>query len=239
MPWLKREFLKELRDFLLNGLRLFRWLMVGLHEDSGNIINVFHQWQNWRAETELTFPDAGRAVYYAHGPFARDFIEFVQSHYIPAVSKAPIAMNALAEYESALLSNQGQAGAQDRNSSADADANSFISPDSRLQLYPGIRVLHLDADYQEILRRLRNSQQLNDLDKKRVTIVITPTEVLQLSPLSAELLHLCEGQNTVREIAEEFFLRGVEVPGVPPDMACLAGIELLRQQRLVTLAPRG
>src|SRR5579864_6179996 len=31
VPSLKREFIQELRDFLLNGTRLFRWLLVGLH----------------------------------------------------------------------------------------------------------------------------------------------------------------------------------------------------------------
>src|SRR5215468_10384330 len=47
-PYLEREFLKELRDFLLNGMRAFRRLLLGLHQDSGNVVDVFHQWQEWR-----------------------------------------------------------------------------------------------------------------------------------------------------------------------------------------------
>lgn len=234
--WLKREFIIELRDFLLNGMKLFRWLLVGVHQDSGNIVDVFQQWRDWRSNHQHGFPDNDRGAYYSHGTFAGDFIEFVQSHYIPSVGQAPIALRALADYESALLSTRTQKAVPDDPSPAIADAE-FISPDSRPQLNPGIRVIQLDADYQEIIRRLRNRQELKDVARKQVTVVITPAAVLQLSPLSAELLRMCGGQNTVKEITQEFFLRGIEVPGVPPDMACLAGIELLRRQRLVTVTP--
>lgn len=234
--WLRREFITELRDFLLNGMKLFRWLLVGVHQDSGNIVDVFQQWQDWRSNRQHGFPDNDRGAYYSHGSFAGDFIEFVQSHYIPGVGHASIALGALADYESALRSTRTQKAVSDDSSPAIADAE-FISPDSRPQLNPGIRVIQLDADYQEIIRRLRNRQELKNVARKQVTVVVTPAAVLQLSPLSAELLRMCGGQNTVREITEEFFLRGIEVPGVPPDMACLAGIELLRQQRLVTVTP--
>jgi hypothetical protein len=82
---------------------------------------------------------------------------------------------------------------------------------------------------------------LQDLPAHPVKLVIRKVprgtvEVRQLSPLSAELLDLCEGRLTVREIAAEFLQRKIEVPGVPADQACLAGIEILRQQRLVAVA---
>ncbi|HSK43792.1 MAG TPA: hypothetical protein VLA83_07895 [Candidatus Binatia bacterium] len=63
-----------------------------------------------------------------------------------------------------------------------------------------------------------------------------PAEVRQLTPLSAELLDLCADGFTVQEITGEFLLRNIEVPGVPLGKACLAGIEILRQQRLIALA---
>ena len=232
---LKREFIQELRDFLLNGMRLFRWLLVGLHQDSGNVVDVFQRWQNWRAEKQPKFSDSSRIAYYAYGPFAGDFLEFVQSHYLPAASRAPLAISTLAEYESALLTSRTQKVERAERSPVNADVDSFLSPDSRPQLHPAIRVIQLDADYQEIIRRLRSRQELNDVQEKRVTLVITPTQVVQLSPLSAELLSLCQGRHTIKEITEEFFLRKIEVPGVPPDMVCLAGIELLRQQRLIAI----
>jgi len=36
-PNLDRQYLKELRDFILKGMGWFRWLLVALHHDSGDI----------------------------------------------------------------------------------------------------------------------------------------------------------------------------------------------------------
>src|SRR5438270_6448185 len=102
LPHLDREFLKELRDFLLNGMRAFRRLLLGLHQDSGNVVDVFEQWQQWREENEIHFSNGDRTVYYAQPQFPADFLCFVREHYIP-VSKAPVAITALAEYEAAVL----------------------------------------------------------------------------------------------------------------------------------------
>ena len=55
LPHLDREFLKELRDFLLSGMRAFRRLLLGLHQDSGNVVDVFQQWQEWRTRERNAF----------------------------------------------------------------------------------------------------------------------------------------------------------------------------------------
>jgi radical SAM superfamily enzyme YgiQ (UPF0313 family) len=250
LPHLEREFLKELRDFLLNGMRAFRRLLLGLHQDSGNVVDVFQQWQEWRTKNGVHFSNGARTVYYAQSGFPEDFFRFVRLHYIPAASKAPLAITALVEYEAALLSrdesaqepleskdishNPGQAS----DSSSD-DMEELLSPDSRLQLRPGVNVIQLPADYQEIVRRLRQKSPLHDIPARPVKLAIlrTPSgpEARQLTPLSAELLDLCEDGLTVQEIAGEFLLRNIEVPGVPAEKACLAGIEILRQQRLIAL----
>src|SRR5262249_41514598 len=65
LPHLERESLKELRDFLLNGMRAFRRLLLGLHQDSGDIVDVFHQWQEWRTSNGGHFSNGDRSVYYA------------------------------------------------------------------------------------------------------------------------------------------------------------------------------
>jgi hypothetical protein len=170
-------------------------------------------------------------------------------HYIPA-SKAPLAMTALVEYEEALLSGgrktheaTGAGSDQEQVSGGRVIANDdeAITPGSRPQLFPGVNVIGLPADYQEIVRRLRERSPLHDLPSQPVKIVVRktasgPAEVRQLSPLSAELLELCEDGLTVQEIAAEFIVRQIEVSGVPADKLCVAGIQLLRQQRLIALA---
>lgn len=270
MPYVEREFLKELRDFLLCGTRAFRRLLLGLHQDCGNVVDVFQQWQEWRTKNGVHFSNGDRTAYYAQEGFPADFFRFVRLHYIPAASKAPLAITALVEYEAALLgrdheSHESDAMRHDQEQASDdtvfdgqvfdnrvfdnqpfdnqpLDNNAeLLSSDSRPQLLPGVRVIQVPADYQEIVRRLRQRSPLHDIPVRQVKLVIRrtvpgPAEVRQLSPLSAELLALCEGSLTVEEIAAEFRQRKIEVSGVPADKLCLAGIEILRQQRLIALA---
>src|SRR5260221_4439923 len=103
LPHLDREFLKELRDFLLSGMRAFRRLLLGLHQDSSNVVDVFEQWQEWRTENGIQFSNGDRTAYYAQSVFPADFFRFVRRYYIPAASKAPVAITALVEYEAAVL----------------------------------------------------------------------------------------------------------------------------------------
>lgn len=236
-PYLEHEFLKELRDFLLTGMRAFRRLLLGLHQDSGDVVDVFQQWQEWRAQNGVNFSSGDRTAYYAQSGFPADFLEFVRRHYIRAASKAPLAITALAECEAALLGRDHESDQEQVSN----DPEEPISPDSRPQLLPGVNVVKVPADYQEIVRRLRQRSQLNDIPDHPVKLAIRrtatgPAEVRQLSPLSAELLGLCEGSLTVEEIAAEFRQNKIEVSGVPADKLCLAGLEILRQQRLIGLA---
>jgi hypothetical protein len=264
LPHLDREFLKELRDFLLNGMRAFRRLLLGLHQDSGNVVDVFQQWQEWRAGNGVHFSGGDRTAYYALSNFPPDFVRFVRQDYIPTRSKAPLAMTALVEYEAALLardpeSPEAQAASGDQRPAIDGEAgvphapaekapmdqavakdDELLSPESRLRLLPGVNVIQLPADYQEIVRRLRQRTTLHDLPGKPVKLAIRRTaaepEVRQLTPLSSELLELCASGMTVQEMRGEFLLRGIELSGIPADKLCLAGIEILRQQRIIDLA---
>jgi radical SAM superfamily enzyme YgiQ (UPF0313 family) len=240
LPYLDREFVKELRDFLLSGMRAFRRLLLGLHQDSGNIVDVFQQWQEWRTVNGIQFSNGDRTVYYAQPQFPADFLCFVRQQYI-ANSKSPLAIGALVDYESALLTGDSGHDQEQVTNDNPNDSDDLLSPDSRMRLLPGVKVINLSADYQEIIRRLRHKSPLHDVPSKPVKLAIRKVpagsaEVRQLSPLSVELLELCEDGLTVQEITGEFLLRNIEVPGVPANKLCLAGIEILRQQGLIALA---
>jgi len=240
LPHLEREFLKELRDFLLSSMRVFRRLLLGLHQDSGDIVDVFQQWQKWRVSNGLIFSNGDRTVYYACNNFPADFLRFVQTQYIPTASKAPLAMTTLVEYEAALLGND-PAAEKAHPDEVVTDHDELLVPESRPQLCPGVKIVELPADYQEIVQRLRQQSPLHDMPVTQVNLAIRrdatgAAEVRQLSPLSVELLGLCEGSLTVEEITAIFRQSKFEVPGVSADKLCLAGIEILRQQQLISLA---
>jgi radical SAM superfamily enzyme YgiQ (UPF0313 family) len=234
LPYLDREFVKELRDFLLCSHRAFRRLLLGLHQDSGDIVEVFEQWQAWRANQGIHFSGGERTVYYAQEKFPADFFRFVQAEYIPTACHAPLAIAALLEYEEALRTRNEQQIAEDRHVGNDE----LLEPESRPQLLPGVNVVNLPADYREIVRRMRHRAPLDDIPQQPVKLAIRRTregepEVRQLTPLSVKLLDLCAEGLTVQEMRGEFILRGIEVAGVSADKLCLAGLEILRQQRLI------
>src|SRR5229473_4655163 len=102
LPHLEREFVRELRDFLLNGMRAFRRLLLGVHQDSGSILEVFGQWREWRQANGADMAGGARTAYYAQSGFPSDFFQFVRQRYIPAASKAPLAITVLLEYEAAV-----------------------------------------------------------------------------------------------------------------------------------------
>jgi radical SAM superfamily enzyme YgiQ (UPF0313 family) len=237
LPYLDREFVKELRDFLLCGHTAFRRLLLGLHQESSDIVSVFEQWREWRADNGIEFSGGERTLYYAQETFAHDFFRFLREQYIPKVSAAPLAITALLEYEEALRARGERQIAEDHAGSDDA----LLAPESRPQLRPDVNVIDLPADYQEIVRRLRLHASLHDVPEQPVKLAIRRVregepEVRQLTSLSAELLDLCAEGLTVQEMRGEFILRGIEVAGVPPDKLCLAGLEILRQQKLIAIA---
>jgi radical SAM superfamily enzyme YgiQ (UPF0313 family) len=235
LPHLDRDLLKELRDFLLCGMRAFRRLLLGLHQDSGDVVEVFQQWREWRIENGINFAGGNRTAYYAQAEFPADFCRFVRDHYIP-LANAPLAISALVDYETALLA-PGHQLSEGQQQDAASEADELPSED-RPRLLDGVEIIDLSADYQEIVRRLRERSSLHDVRNHPVKLAVRRTqpgdvEVRQLSPLSAELIELCSSNLTVKEITAEFLLRQIQVSGIPPEKVCLAGLEILRQQRLI------
>jgi radical SAM superfamily enzyme YgiQ (UPF0313 family) len=228
-PNLDHDFLKELRDFLLAGMRAFRRLLLGLHQDSG-ALEVFQQWRAWRANHGTATAD--RTAYYAQGAFPSDFFRFVRLHYIPSIAGARASIATLLEFEAAMLADVREPGDRDRG-------EDVLAPHSRPAVTPGVVIVTVPADYQEIVRRLRLRVPLRDVPVQPVKLAIRrgidgSVQARQLSPRSAELLDLCGGSLTVQEIAEAYRQKNpADVAGVPPDTFCFAGLEILRQQRLI------
>jgi radical SAM superfamily enzyme YgiQ (UPF0313 family) len=243
-PHLDRQFLKELREFILNGMTTLRWLLVALHQDAGNLYDVFSDWRDWQRKEKGPFPENNATIYYAKAAFHRHFIEFVKQDYIPR-SRAPIALAALVEYEGTFIGDEDAPSSLvspcEESQTRECQKEELISPDSLPRLIPGVRITTLGADYQSIVRNLRRKWRFDRITDQRVTVVTRAaadkrTDIIQLSPMSAELLRLCDGATPVREIARQFTARDLHVAGVPSETACLVGVELLRRQNLLELA---
>src|SRR6185295_1006770 len=81
----------------------FRWLPVAGLQESGDLLTVFDAWKQWRVERKATGSeeDTGWTPYYSHRRFQHEFLEFVESCYLPEMAKAPAAIAAIARTERA------------------------------------------------------------------------------------------------------------------------------------------
>jgi hypothetical protein len=214
---------KELRDFVQYSVLRHRWLLVALHQDSGGLVKVFDAWLSWLQENRprrQEAPGAGEAPYYARGEFSRDFLKFVRNRHLRrARNRGPL--RALLNFELALNRDPPKPG---RRTGAP-------------RLAAGVRIIRLGADYHRILECLRNHEPLATVPASRVLIATREignqkVEVSQLSPLSAQLLASCNGENGPKQIA-----RGLRLPkdiaAIPAPKVCLVGLATLRQQGLI------
>jgi radical SAM superfamily enzyme YgiQ (UPF0313 family) len=219
---LDRAYVKELRDFIQASALRLRWLVVALHQDSGNLLKVFDAWRIWLAKNRPTHlaSDPAAPPYYARSEFAEDLLEFVRTCYLSRARNRR-AMRALLDFEMAFgLPND--------------------KPPKRRgvpHIAPGVRIIRLDADYHRILDSLRNSEPLAAVPARRVVIAARNLgdqrlQVSRLSPLSAQLLTLCNGTLAPQQIARRLRLHKA-IAGIPREKVCLFGLAALREQGFV------
>jgi radical SAM superfamily enzyme YgiQ (UPF0313 family) len=221
---LDRDYLKEFHDFYENSMLRFRWLMVALHRDCGDLLKVFEAWRAWRRKKRKAHPDPDKdgIPYYVRPEFANDLLEFVETSYLRRARNSR-ALGALLGFELAI-----------RQESPDPPRPQL---DDAPRLAPGVRLIRLNADYHQVLACLRSRKPLNEVPGGRVILAARDAgeeklQVLKLSSLSAQILAMCDGTRSTRQIARR--LRpGKELAGIPPDTVCLFSLAKLREQGLI------
>lgn len=240
-PWLDRQYVKELREFILNGIQRIRWTMVALHQHSGDLLEVFDGWRSWRLLTKnaLSNDTTDLSVYYSTDEFQKDFLEFIKSTYFSENRKESLSLSALIEYERILsAAAERKSTAPDESDSKPVESSKALSDGMIPHLAESVQTVRLDADYKKTIQCLRRKGRLAGIRTQPVTLVIRDSgEVVRLSSLSAQLLQLCDGSRNVQEIVRLFSSFGEDLDGVPVDKACAFGLEILRLQKLIVVSP--
>lgn len=237
-PALNRGWLRELREFILNGSVRFRWLLIALQQDSGDVLRSFEAFRRWYAARQGKGPQPGQqeSRYYASMAFRNDFLEFVRDDYAPRLARTPRVLHCILDYEHALSTATA--------SPPDAAPESRDASDVSLVpvIADGVVLTECAADYQRIIRCLRRKGDLRRIPKKSTMIatrqhVDERLDVVMLSPLSAQIMKLCDGERTVSEIASRLVPSGRAISDIPTDKVCVFGLEVLRQQGLIAIHP--
>jgi hypothetical protein len=234
-PNLDRCRLMELRNFVLYGTARFRWLAIALHQLSGSLVDVFERWRLWLGKKRPNIRPTGDYCFGAS--FRSDFLEFVATAYLVEADAEALAVKTLLEYESGL-----------ENLKDHIAPSPFPSPASSCELFedlqvvprlaPGVALLRLSADYQSTIDCLKHRRSPKDIPRRAVTVADClrsdgSVEVIQLSPLSAALVELCDGSRTVMDIAERFPKLEEGLDKFPKEEACLFALNELAGQRLL------
>lgn len=238
-PHLDRRFIREFREFILVAAATFRWLLVGLHQLAGSIVDVFIAWQDWCREAAVSLPGDSIAERYSSASFRRSFLDFVRARYA-GVDKHGRVIALLAQYEELLLAPAEPTAELPAEVARSPVAEALIAPEMVPILAPGVRVLRLAGDYRRVVRSLKRAVPLARWSTREVTVIARDragegSDILQLSSFSAELLRLCDGERNVGAVAEAFAGVTDTVGGVSPHSAAIFGLELLRRQGLVVI----
>lgn len=230
---LERGYVKEVIDFVTYLATWFRWLPVAVLQDSGDLLMVFDAWKQWRVERKSTGSeeDTGWTPYYSHRRFQHEFLEFVESYYLPEMANTPAAIAAMARAESAPVRHQRQRVVEETEQ---LDENTVP------YVIDSLFVVDLEVDYRELVASLRNKTDLNQVSACDVTVIFSDAgddlNVWQLSPLAGVLLHLCDGQRTVVDITQQLALLDTGLNEIPADKVCLFGLTQLLEDGFIALS---
>jgi radical SAM superfamily enzyme YgiQ (UPF0313 family) len=234
---LDRGRIMELRDFLTYGMARLRWLVVALDRYRGflEVLDLWREWRNLRRPEERT-----DGHYYASDAFRSEFLEFVSSE-ILADDTDSLAVRTLLEYESQV----GRLDPHDARREC-PPASDGAPPPAGLGATPhlasGVVLVRLSADYQSVIGCLRDKRPLRDVPRRPAVVAERPLpdgrfEELQLSPLAAALVEVCDGARTIRDIAAFFPRLGMGLDAFPAERACCFALQELARQGLVVFSP--
>lgn len=229
--WLDRQYLREVREFMLHAILKVRWLMVLLHRDSGDLLQVFDRWVSWSAQARKIngVVDASR-TYYASDEFPRDLARFVRSNYAKS-ARYPHLVKMMVQVEVA------QYDFRENGERAGAPQIAFDSVESVPVLADGARILRVRADYKRLMRSLKRKERLDSIPAEETALALIKRKdqikVVQLNRASYELMRLCNGSRTIKQIAGEFGA-GKEL-GVSSLTASIYGLASLAQQGFIDL----
>ena len=236
-----RLYFKEVIDFVTAMSEWFRWLPLALNQDSGNMLNVFDRWRAWRNTKHIDNPDTNAfdGSYYNCREFPKDFIEFVQTCYNSDKATAKEVISAVIQIENLSLN-------QDREPATESHEERGVFSLTSFPYKPaGLQLAQLNVDYKELILCLRNRKSLEQVPLNKVTIALQEargsqeeTNVLLLSPLSEELLNMCDGCHTVSNIISQSSLSKAYVEEVSPEKVLFFGLIQLFKQGLIEVSSR-
>jgi hypothetical protein len=232
-----RSYLYDLRLFLLWASWHSRWLLVTLKTLTKDILKGFDAWQDWVRRTGRQRPHQKIADYYLKHLFHRDFLKFMNTEIAEKYTDRKHIINALVDYDLNLLALK-----LNEQTALEKKESSPLMLQSLPVRYNNMKLRTVEADYDQILRCLKKGISLSSVHREKIHLIMrlrqSKVDIVRIPPLLAEILRLCSGKLTVGDIMKTFTRRHPTVDGMSGNQACLYGLNLLIEQKLIRIAPR-
>jgi radical SAM superfamily enzyme YgiQ (UPF0313 family) len=199
VPNLDREYLLELREFLLMGPLRLRWLMVALHQTTSGMFDVFSGWRQHRMRLHLGLHGWELRTYYMLAETTAEFVRFVLREFREPLSSPVECLARL--YEALTEVKAVDTRAPEGELTAQwTDTNIPV-------LDANIYVVQLDWDIQRVIESLKRGDPVNSVDRSpryfRTQAAEDDARVVETTPLLAAALLACNGTNTVADFVDE------------------------------------
>jgi hypothetical protein len=193
----------------------------------------FDLWQDWVLGTGRPYHQRKMSDYFQKHLFHQDFLEFMTTVIAVNYCDSKYIISALADYESSLLTRKRRK----QDVATEENSTDILTLSTILLLSNSIVLTTVEADYEEILRCLRRKRNFLNVDRKK-TFLVTRFEgskmrVVQIAPLAAEILRLCNGKRTMGSIIKEFTKHHASINGIDGYRACMHGITMLIEQEFI------
>ncbi len=233
-PHLDRARLLELREFALNGVGHFRWLLGAIHQNTNEVLDLFLLWRKCRMNIHPLHNGPELKRYYNSPEFRRDFVAFVSS----SLAAENRAVAALLEFETAWTAASA------------SPAHQAVTPENALHgeaicasdvpvLAPGVGFIQLSCDIQNVIDAVKHGTEPNWEPGPHYYVTLNSSDPLKtLYGVSREVGHLlqvCDGHLNVREIIKVLARRFADVKKLQRKAAVLGLIAATVEEGLVSV----
>ena len=214
-----------------------RWLIAALHQSGSDILDVFSEWRAQRLNRRPELTGGDLRHYYRLRIFRDEFTEFLSCR----VSNWPsLTVRAFLDYEKTLA----DCIAHDDTVPPQADplpiGSAFSWTDVPARC-PQVYVLELSWDLHALIDCLKRQQAPTRDVQRQVFYATRPvgkeaTRVVEIGPLSAQILKLSSGTRDLAEVAELFRTSYKSGSGLSPETTCISLIESMAERGFLRIS---
>lgn len=198
MPHLDRQWLLEFREFALNTIDRFRWLVVALDQYTSGITDFFLAWRERRLALHPGMKGLDLRRYYRTKEFQLCFLTFIRQH--PAAKHA--AVQIFLDFEDAVMKTAAADKAVDPHGDPVPSGAKLWWNDIAVK-QSGTIIIELLGDIQAAIDGLRSRSDLTPSPTRRFYLVGRNSHVEEVSHWIACVHRNCDGQRTLKEVVKQ------------------------------------